>query len=60
MMNLSFVSLPAGNLLYLLTQTGPVVPSRSGDDQELEAERETLWTHSVPRCALLRVRGFLF
>ena len=48
----------AGNLLYPLLRTGPVVPSHPGDDQEqFEAERELLMDALCPALlALLRAR----
>ncbi|WBY16705.1 hypothetical protein PF049_00615 [Erythrobacteraceae bacterium WH01K] len=48
----------AGDLLYPLARTGPVVPASSGDDQEhLEAEREFLTDALCPaHSALLRAR----
>ena len=42
-------SYPAGNLLYPLARTGPVVPAHPGDDQERGKRRGSFWrTRSVP------------
>lgn len=52
----------AGDLLYPLSRTGPVVPSHPGDDQEqLKAEREFRVDALCPACPatmLLRARNF--
>ena len=51
----SCVGYPAGNLLYPLARTGPVVPSHPGDDQEqLEAEREFLMDALCPAHLAMR------
>lgn len=44
----------AGDPLYPLARTGPVVPAHAGNDREREGRR----TRSIPRCALLRARHF--
>ena len=48
----------AGDLLYPLARTGPVVPAHPGNDQEhFEAEREYLTDALCPALsALLRAR----
>lgn len=56
----SCVGYPAGNLLYPLGRTGPVVLSHPGDDQErVQAEREFLEDALCPAwpvAMLLRAR----